>query len=116
MKRFSSGHLFAIVLSLSVFFAIAIPPALSSSNSTVQDVSSGKRIFSQYCSGCHDTNGAVGTSIRSGPSLKNYYHRRPRPSDTTVRTIIQQGEGTMPAFSTLDRLQTADLIAYLKTL
>jgi mono/diheme cytochrome c family protein len=48
--------------------------------------------------------------------LKNYYRHQQRAADTNVRAIIQQGKGPMPAFSTLNKSQIADLIAYLKTL
>jgi hypothetical protein len=33
-----------------------------------------------------------------------------------MQSIIQQGKGKMPAFSTLNKSQTDDLIAFLKTL
>jgi mono/diheme cytochrome c family protein len=48
--------------------------------------------------------------------LKNYYQHQPRPTDVTVRTIIQQGKGKMPAFATLSKSQLDDLTAYLKVL
>ncbi len=76
-------------------------------------VANGKRIFNQSCAACHDT---LGTTTKSGPELKNYYRHQPRPADDTVRSIIQQGKGRMPAFSTLNKLQNDDLVAYLKTL
>jgi mono/diheme cytochrome c family protein len=67
---------------------------------------------SQSCSACHD---ALGTTTKSGAELKSYYRRQPRSADATVRTIIQQGKSKMPAFSTLNKSQTDDLVAYLKT-
>jgi mono/diheme cytochrome c family protein len=84
-----------------------------SQNSVPPAAASGKRIFNQSCAACHDT---LGATAKSGPELKNYYHHQPRPSDATVRTIIQQGKGKMPAFSTLRKSQADDLVAYLKTL
>jgi len=93
-------------------FAVAIAPAFSAQRSTTQ-AASGKRIFNQYCAGCHDT---LGTTTKSGPVLRSYYHREPHPRDPAVRRIIQQGKGRMPAFSTLGSSQVNDLIAYLKTL
>jgi mono/diheme cytochrome c family protein len=78
-----------------------------------QAVPNGRRIFNQSCAACHDTHG---TTIKSGPGLKNYYRHQPRPADATVRTIIQQGKGKMPAFNILDKLQIDDVVAFLKTL
>jgi mono/diheme cytochrome c family protein len=101
------------VIFIFFFLAAAIPPAVISQRSVPQAVANGKRTFNQSCAYCHDI---LGTSAKSGPGLKNYYRYQPRPADATVRTIIQQGKGRMPAFSTLDKLQIDDLVAYLKTL
>lgn len=111
MKQLLPVALFAFPVFL--YLAIAVPPAVISQKAVPQAVANGKRIFNQSCAACHDT---LGTITKSGPGLKNYYRRQPRPADVTVRAIIQQGKGKMPAFSTLDKSQTADLVAYLKTL
>jgi mono/diheme cytochrome c family protein len=87
---------------------------VGSLTTSAQTISNGQRIFAQSCASCHD---AHGTAMKSGPGLKNYYREhRPRPSDAAVRSVIQQGRGTMPAFSNLNPAQLNDLIAYLKTL
>jgi mono/diheme cytochrome c family protein len=96
-----------------LFLAIAVPQAVVSQKSVPIAVAHGKRIFNQSCSACHDT---LGATTKSGPGLKNYYRRQPHPADVTVRATIQHGKGKMPAFSTLDKSQTDDLVAYLKTL
>jgi mono/diheme cytochrome c family protein len=106
----SPAALFALFVFL--YLAIAIPPAVISQGSAPQAAANGKHIFNQSCATCHDT---LGTTTKPGPRLKNYY-RHQRPADATVRTIIQQGKGRMPAFSTLSKLQVDDLVAYLKTL
>ncbi len=111
MKQVSHAVLFASLVFL--FLAIATPQAVISQKSEPQAVANGKRIFSQSCSSCHDT---FGTTTKSGPELKNYYRRQPRPADATLRAIIQQGKGKMPAFSTLNKSQVDELVAYLKTL
>jgi mono/diheme cytochrome c family protein len=111
VKQVSPGALFAIFVFL--FLATAIPPALTSQKPLPQAVANGKRIFNQSCAACHDT---LGTTAKPGPELKNYYRHQPHPADDTVRSIIQQGKGKMPAFSTLTKLQNDDLVAYLKTL
>ena len=110
MKPASLAALFAFLASL--FLAIAIPKAAISQKSAPL-AADGKRIFTQSCSACHDTRGAT---TKSGPELKNYYRRQPRPADATVHAIIQQGKGKMPAFSTLNKSQIDELLAYLKTL
>jgi mono/diheme cytochrome c family protein len=102
---------FAFVVFL--FLTIAAPQAVISQKSVPVAVANGKRIFNQSCSSCHDT---LGATTKSGPELKSYYRRQPHPADATVRTIIQQGKGKMPPFSILDKSQTDDLVAYLKTL
>ena len=111
MKELSPVALFAIYVFIC--FVIAIPQAVLSQKSAPLAVANGKRIFDQSCAACHDT---LGATAKSGPELKNYYHHQPRRSDATVRTIIQQGKGKMPAFSTLSKSQADDLVAYLQTL
>ncbi len=111
MKQVSLVALFAILVFL--YLAIATPPAAISQISAPHAVANGKRIFNQSCATCHDT---LGNMTKSGPALKNYYRHQPRPADAIVRTIIQQGKGRMPAFTTLNKAQVDDLVAYLKTL
>jgi mono/diheme cytochrome c family protein len=92
--------------------AMALPPSQSQSISARS--ANGQRLFVQHCASCHDTRG---TALRSGPGLKSYYRtHQPHPSDSALRSIIQQGKGKMPAFRTLNNSQTDDLIAFLKTL
>ena len=93
-------------------FAAAVTSGFSAQRSTRQ-AANGKRIFNQYCSGCHDT---LGDTAESAPVLRGYYHRQPRPSDPIVQRIIERGKGGMPPFSTLSSSQVDDLVAYLKTL
>ena len=111
MKYVSLAAPFAFLVFLILI--IAVPHAVSSQRSVSTAVANGKRIFNQSCSACHDT---LGTTTKSGPELKSYYRRQPRPADANVRTIIQQGKAKMPAFGTLDKSQADDLVAYLKTL
>jgi mono/diheme cytochrome c family protein len=111
VKQASPVALFVVFIFF--FLAIAIPPAVISQRSAPQAVANGKRTFNQSCASCHDI---LGTTAKSGPGLKNYYRHQPNPTDATVRRVIQQGKGRMPAFSTLDKLQIDDLVAYLKTI
>lgn len=84
-----------------------------SRKSPAADAAKGKRIFAESCASCHD---ALGTTTKSGPALKSYYRRQPRPADAAVRAIIEQGRGRMPPFTSLGKPQVDDLVAYLKTL
>jgi mono/diheme cytochrome c family protein len=111
VKRDFKAEVSAIVIFLFLF--VAIPQAVIPQGSERQTIANGKRIFSQSCAACHDT---LGTATKSGPELKNYYHHQPRPADNAVRTVIHQGKGKMPGFSTLNETQTDSLVAYLKTL
>ena len=91
---------------------MALP--LSQYQSISARTANGQHLFAQHCAACHDMHS---TAARSGPGLKSYYRtHQPRPSDTALRSIIRQGKGKMPAFSTLNKSQTDDLIAFLKTL
>ena len=111
MKQISRVAPWAFLVFLML--AIAIPSAVTPQGSASQAAAQGKHVFVQYCAACHDT---LGTAAKPGTELKNYYRRQPYPTDTTVRTIIRQGRGKMPAFSTLNKSQVDELVAYLKTL
>jgi mono/diheme cytochrome c family protein len=105
----------ALVASFAfLFIALAISPAAIPQKPAAQAVANGQRIFNQSCATCHDAHGAT---AKSGPALKSYYRQHnPHPTDAAVRAIILDGKGKMPSFSTLNKSQTDDLVAYLKTL
>jgi mono/diheme cytochrome c family protein len=109
MTRISPVVLLAIFAFL--YAVTVIPPTVVSQHTP--STSNGQRLFTQSCSACHDTHG---TATKSGPELKNYAQHQPHPTDAQIHTIIQQGKGKMPAFTTLSKSQTDDLVAYLKTL
>ncbi len=111
MKPGSPAALFTVLLFLLLDVATARP--VIPQRATSKAAADGKRIFNQSCSACHDT---LGTTTKSGPNLKSYYRQQPRPTDAVVSSIIQRGKGKMPAFSTFNRTQTEDLVAYIKTL
>jgi len=100
---------------LSITFLSLFWAAANSLKPSAPAVANGQRIFIRSCASCHD---AHGTTPKSGPGLKNYYREHPPPhsTDAAVRAVIQQGKGTMPAFSNLGKSQMDDLMAYLKTL
>jgi mono/diheme cytochrome c family protein len=102
-----------IAIFIFVALTFAIPPAVMSQKPSPQSVADGRRLFNQSCTACHDT---LGTTTKSGPGLKNYYRHQPRPADASVRTVIQQGKGRMPAFNSLSKSQIDELVVYLKSL
>ncbi|MFL6428543.1 MAG: c-type cytochrome [Acidobacteriaceae bacterium] len=104
----------ALLLAFAFLVITMTLPASPAPRKIAAQSVNGQHLFAQYCAACHDTRG---TMPKSGPALKGYLRtHQPHPSDTAVRSIIQQGKGKMPAFSTLTRSQTDDLIAFLKTL
>jgi mono/diheme cytochrome c family protein len=97
-----------------IYVAAAMPLAVVSQRpAQAAATANGQRLFNQSCSACHDTHG---TATKSGPELKSYSQHQPHPTDAQMHSIIEQGKGKMPAFSTLSKAQTDDLVAYLKTL
>ena len=52
----------------------------------------GKEVFTSNCGGCH-TLAAAGTNGSVGPNLDNL-----KPSAAVVKTTVENGSGTMPAF------------------
>ena len=111
MKALLTAVLFAFTCAMLLAHAA---PSTKSSRHSSQAAVRGRRIFYEdSCAGCHDTQG---TMKLTGPNLKGLYHRRPRPVDAQIRTLIQHGKGNMPAFNYLSNSQVNDLLAYLKSL
>ena len=63
----------------------------------------GKKVFTSNCGGCH-TLAAAGTNGSVGPNLDNL-----KPSAAVVKTTVENGSGTMPAFK--DSLSAAEIDA-----
>ena len=80
---------------------------------------SGRHIYQQTCSPCHDAHSVPG---ENGPSLKGLFKKTFLPSglpanERFVRQTILNGRNMMPAAaSALAPQQLDDLIAYLHTL
>ena len=80
---------------------------------------SGRHIYQQTCSPCHDAHSVPG---ENGPSLKGLFKKTFLPSglpanERFVRQTILNGRNMMPAAaSALTPQQLDDLIAYLHTL
>ena len=79
----------------------------------------GKDVFESNCSVCHN---ADSTEKKMGPGLKGLYKHDKlangkKPSDATIRAIINEGGNGMPSYADmLTAEEKANVIAYLKTL
>lgn len=104
-------HSLALVALAITFAATSLPAQRSSTKQ--ERVAEGAKIFKNSCSVCHSLQPGP---TKTGPSLSGVL--RPHPSaksEKTVRRIIAEGKGTMPAFK--DRLspdQISALIMFLE--
>jgi len=104
--------------SLSLGTLLAAGLMTAQENKTADPVTAGKEVFEQ-CSGCHN---ADSDEKKMGPGLKGLYAKAKmkngkKPTDETVKGIITQGGGGMPAYEDmLSKDELGNLIAYLKTL
>jgi mono/diheme cytochrome c family protein len=104
--------LFVTILLLCA--GITISARSPQQDSAASATKNGERIFKDSCASCHN---AHSSDLLIGVGLKGYYKtHQPPPTDATVRKIIHDGKGTMPAFGNLEDAEIDNLIAYLKTL
>lgn len=94
---------------------LAIRSAAGSNKAeSTQTIRQGQQTFARYCASCHSIHSAASLT---GPGFKGYFsNHQPKPSDIIVRAVIAKGKGKMPAFGNLNKTQTDEVIAYLKTL
>ena len=103
-------------IALSV--ALAAGLAFAQKKGKAGDAAKGKEVFEQ-CGVCHN---ADSTEKKMGPGLKGLYARAKlkngkKPTDESLRALIDAGGNGMPAFKEmLDDQEKANVIAYLKTL
>lgn len=82
------------------------------------DVAKGKETFEQ-CGACHNTDT---DEKKMGPSLKGLYKKAKltngkKPTDATVKEVINKGGNGMPPYEELlSDDEKNNLVAYLKTL
>jgi cytochrome c len=99
----------AVVLMGARIFAA--PPA--------GDAAKGKAVFEDNCAVCHN---ADSDEKKQGPGLKGLYKKEKlkngkKPSDATIKAIINAGGGGMPPYSDMLSDEERDnVLAYLKTL
>ena len=83
------------------------------------DVAKGQSTFEDNCAVCHN---ADSTDKKMGPGLKGLYKKDKmangkKPTDATVKALINAGGNGMPSFSDmLNDGERENLLAYLKTL
>lgn len=72
------------------------------------DATAGADVYAGNCAACH---GSDGTNGASGPDLSGLV---PGMSDSALESVIKNGVGSMPAISTLDDQEVADVVAWLR--
>lgn len=81
------------------------------------DATKGKQLFDTNCSGCHNTD----TTKKVGPGLKGIYSKSKLPNgqpvnDANLAVWMKTGNAQMPSNPALTDADTANIVAYLKTL
>ncbi len=89
-----------------------VAAVLLASAASAQTVESGRQVFASRCATCHGTGGGGG---ELGPAIVT---RVPLRNDQELEAVVRDGVAGagMPAFPNLSRAETADLIAFLRTL
>ena len=104
-------------LSLGALLAASLVTA-QEEKKTVDPVVAGKEVFEQ-CSGCHN---ADSDEKKMGPGLKGLFAKAKmkngkKPTEETVKALINAGGGGMPAYEDmLSKDELSQVMAYLKTL
>jgi YVTN family beta-propeller protein len=82
----------ALLAGPTLIGAKADKPAAAAGGGEGGAAPDGKQVFTSNCGGCH-TLAAAGTNGSVGPNLDDL-----KPSAAVVKTTVQNGSGTMPAF------------------
>lgn len=92
--------------------AVSMAVIVCASRADAQGVDPGRRVFASRCAACHGTEGGGG---ELGPSI---VARLPLRTDQDLEAVIRDGlsGAGMPAFANLSKAESADLIAFLRTL
>ena len=97
--------------------ALIVAPALNAQEKKA-DAAKGKETF-EMCAGCHATEG---DEKKMGPSLAGLFKKAKmkngkKPTDATVKAVINAGGNGMPAYADMLTDEEKDnLIAFLHTL
>lgn len=108
---------FVLVLALMVMMGLF--PVVSHTAGVPQDLSRGRKLFTENCSDCHY---ADRTDTKVGPGLKGLFQlknlpRSGRPvSDANIQKQLVTPFEAMPDFKDFSPEEMQPLLAYLKTL
>jgi mono/diheme cytochrome c family protein len=95
--------------------AIAAPKEVDSRSA---DHAKGKRIFSQYCAGCHGIEGKGDGYLLLGPEPANLTRPATKTkSDVALLQTIHEGKPNMPSWKVrLSKNESRAVLAYIRTL
>lgn len=82
------------------------------------DHTKGKRIFTQYCAGCHGLEGKGDGYLLLGPEPANLTRPATKTkSDVTLLQTIHEGKPNMPSWKVrLSENESRAVLAYIRTL
>ena len=82
------------------------------------DHAKGKRIFAQYCAGCHGPEGKGDGYLLLGPEPANFTRSvTKKKSDKTLLKTIHEGKPNMPSWKVrLSEDESRAVLAYIRTL
>jgi len=121
MDRLDMGKIFIkMVMGLAVIvagsqLAIASPKEADSPSA---DHAKGKRIFTQYCAGCHGPEGKGDGYVLLGPEPANLTRPATKTkSDAALLQTIHEGKPNMPSWKVrLSENESRAVLAYIRTL
>src|SRR5512139_134629 len=95
--------------------AIAAPKEADSSSA---DQAKGKKIFTQYCAGCHGSEGKGDGYLLLGPEPANLARPATKTkSDKALLQTIHEGKPNMPSCKVrLSQNESRTVLAYIRTL
>ncbi|MHB1134626.1 MAG: cytochrome c [Chloroflexota bacterium] len=90
---------------------VARPAATEPPAAFVANVDNGRQVYVRFCNACHP-DGAAG----AGPTLRGAQFKGKFAEDATLKSVIRDGQGTMPPFRQITDPDMNDLVAYIRTL
>jgi quinoprotein glucose dehydrogenase len=100
-----NGELYVVSKDLPAMLKLELAAKASATGSSEQQ---GRSIFTANCSLCHGTN-----REGSPPAIPSLVGIESRRSSDQIRSVVQHGQGPMPAFSQLSDAEISHLLAYL---
>ena len=102
----SNGDMYVVSKDLPAMLKLELASKVSQVGSPEEQ---GRSIFAANCSVCHGVN-------REGkpPAIPSLVNVGSQLSDDHIQSVVQHGQGPMPAFSQLSAAEITSLLAYLK--